>query len=314
MSHQGSLGIAAVIGAAVLWGTTGTVQTLLPEGREPVAVGALRLLFGAASLLLLAMAYPAARKALTRLPWPEVCFAGAAIAAYNLLFFLAVTHAGVGIGTAVAIGSAPLWATACEIVIARQWPGFQRAAGQVICLTGLAMLALATIGPASSPLGVGLALAAGACYAVYSLTTSRIGHRAPATAIAAATFCAAAVLASPALFLVPLHWASGPETWLALAFLGVGATGISYALYTWALGRVAASTAVTFALMEPVTAMVLATLVVGEPVSITSLGGVALILGGLALVAASPVPGPVLAGTPAARESDAVSESDAGRQ
>ena len=56
----------------------------------------------------------------------------------------------------------------------------------------------------------------------------------------------------------------------------------------WSLGRIAASTAVTLALIEPVTAWLLATFVVGEAVTAAKLAGAVLILAGLAIVSLVP--------------------------
>jgi len=42
-----------LIGAALLWGTTGTVQAFAPQGYDPIVIGALRLLIGGFALLLL---------------------------------------------------------------------------------------------------------------------------------------------------------------------------------------------------------------------------------------------------------------------
>lgn len=280
-----AFGVLAVVAAAILWGSTGTVQTLLPAMREPLAVGALRLAFGALSLLALALAQPASRRALPRVLWPPILFAGVAIGAYNLVFFWAVSAAGVGIGTAVAIGSAPLWTTAYEALVCRRLPPRLKAVGQGLAILGVGALSFATADAEGSVLGLLLALAAGASYAAYSLATSACAGRAPSPALAAATFTVAALVTAPVLALVPLTWISGWQAWAALVFLGVGATGLSYALYTWGLGRVAASTAVTLALAEPVTAWVLASAWVGEALSATAVAGVALILGGLVFVA-----------------------------
>ncbi|WP_124111762.1 EamA family transporter [Palleronia sp. THAF1] len=275
-------GIAAVIAAAVLWGTTGTVQALLPPDRAPLAVGALRLAIGAVSLIVLA-AVQIGRIPLRTLPWPGIIAAGIAIGGYNLLFFRAVSEAGVGIGTAITIGSAPIWATVVETVQTRHLPRPIRLLGQALSITGVAVLS-ASGEVTASTLGIALALGAGACYAAYSLITSRISHRAPSTAIAAATFTVAALVALPVLAITPIAWAAAPAPVAALLFLGIGATGLSYALYTLGLGRVAASTGVTLALAEPVTAWILALLIVGESATLPGMSGVALILIGLVLV------------------------------
>ena len=46
---------------------------------------------------------------------------------------------------------------------------------------------------------------------------------------------------------LPLGWLAAPGAALTIGALGLGATGFAYALYTWGLTRVAASTAVTLA-------------------------------------------------------------------
>lgn len=282
------VGVLAVILAAMLWGTTGTTQALLPEARVPLVVGALRLLVGALALLALAMARGDSRRGLSHLPWPEVLFAGVAIGLYNLLFFYAVSEAGVGVGTAVTIGSAPIWATLWEVLSQRRLPAPVRLVGQALSVIGVGLLGFASGGAGGSALGVALALMAGACYAGYSLATSRAGGRVPSTSLAAATFCVAALLTLPVLFVLPLGWLATPSAWGGIVFLGVAATALAYALYTWGLTRVAASTAVTLALAEPVTAWLLATLVVAEPVTLQTALGAVLILIGLVVVTVIP--------------------------
>ena len=111
-----------------------------------------------------------------------------------------------------------------------------------------------------------------------------MGGTLPSTVIAASTFTVAALVTAPVLFMVPLDWLAGSSAWTGLVFLGVGATALSYALYTWGLTRVTASTAVTLALAEPVTAWFLATIVVGEAVTPGGLTGVVMILTGLLVV------------------------------
>jgi len=87
--------------------------------------------------------------------------------------------------------------------------------------------------------------------------------------------------------MAPPVWLADPSSLLAILFLGVCATGLSYALYAWALTRVAPSTAVTLVLVEPMTAWLLAITVVGEDFTASQIGGAALILAGLGLVSVS---------------------------
>lgn len=277
-------GIAAILAAAVLWGTTGTVQALLPPEREPLVVAALRLLIGAAALFSIALSARQSRSAFLRLPIPGVLGAGLAIGLYNLLFFAAVLQTGVGIGTALAIGSAPIWVTLFELCFYRRVPSRRQGLGQAVCIIGAVLLVVSGAATNASVPGMAIATLAGAAYAAYSLLTSRIGHLAPSATIAASTFGVAAVCTAPLLWFLPTGWLADTATWSKIVFLGVVATGLSYALYTWGLRHVAASTAVTLALAEPLTAWLLATVVVGEAVTPTKIVGAVLLLAGLFIV------------------------------
>ena len=274
----------AVLAAAMLWGTTGTLQSVLPDAREPLVVGALRLWIGAVALICLAAVQPAARRGWASLPKAPLFLAAAAIAAYNLLFFAAVARAGVGLGTAVTIGSAPLWVAAYDMLVLRRAPGLRKAFGQALAIAGAAALVLAGSSSGVAPFGLLLSAAAGLAYASYSLASSAMVAHAPPATIAASTFTLAALLTSPVFFLLPWHWALTGSAPAALLALGLGATGLAYALYTWGLKALPASTAVTLALAEPLTAWVLALLVVGEPATPLKLAGAALLLAGLYIV------------------------------
>ncbi|WP_420024352.1 EamA family transporter (plasmid) [Cereibacter azotoformans] len=135
---------------------------------------------------------------------------------------------------------------------------------------------------AASTTGVLLASLAGASYAAYSLATGRVGT------LAASAFLVAAIVTAPVLALVPVAWAADLRAWPALLFLGAIKTGLAYALFTRGLARLTTSTAVTLSLIEPLTAWLLAILVVGEPVTAQRFLGAMLIFGGLAIVSLAP--------------------------
>ena len=96
-----------ILGGALLWGTTGTVQAFAPAGFDPLVIGSLRLLIGGLALLLLALQQQEIVR--IRLGNPLAFFLAALfIAGYQLCFFTAVFKTGVAIGTAIGIGSAPV--------------------------------------------------------------------------------------------------------------------------------------------------------------------------------------------------------------
>ncbi|MDG1969800.1 MAG: DMT family transporter [Paracoccaceae bacterium] len=277
-------GVLLVLGAAVLWGTTGTIQAFLPEARDPLLVAGFRIVFGAATLFVLAALAQGAFAGFRQLPWGWVLAAAASIAAYNLLFFKGVLGAGVGVGTVLAIGGAPIWVTLFTIVVLRRRPDRITMFGQGLSITGAALLVLSGGSESSSLSGIILSILAGAAYAAYSTITSKIRDAAPSVTVAAATFGMAAVLVVPVFFIAPLNWALALSPMALLIFLGVVVTGLSYALYTKGLQTVPAASAVTLALAEPLTAWLLATFLVGEANTPAKMAGAALLIAGLYVV------------------------------
>ncbi len=83
-------------------------------------------------------------------------------------------------------------------------------------------------------------------------------------------------------------WAGPPQItasgWLVVGFLGIASTGIAYLLFSTGLRDISAATGVSLALMEPVTAFLLALAVVGERPGAPAYAGLAALLAGLALV------------------------------
>lgn len=280
------LGVFAVVLAAVLWGSTGTLQAQMPAERIPVVVGVVRLIIGAVGLCVLALVTGTRLDAMRRLPLMGIILAGVAIGLYNLLFFRGVALAGVGVGTAITIGSAPLWVIGYEM-LRGVIPSKAKAVGLSLCLIGVVLLAGLSADVQPDPIGVLLGLGAGACYAFYSQATSAIKTDLDSSAIAAATFSVAAIVTAPALFFFETEWVWQSSALWPLLGLGILSTGVAYALYTWGLRHVLPSTAVTLALVEPMTAFFLAVFLLGESVTLPTAIGAGLLLAGLVLVTRS---------------------------
>ena len=106
-------GALLVAAAAALWGTVGTAQTFIVGGLAPAWVGALRLIFASVFFGLLLLSAGRTRDdrvPAERFPFGLALFAGLAMGFYNLAFFAGVKAAGIAVGTAAVIGSAPVWA------------------------------------------------------------------------------------------------------------------------------------------------------------------------------------------------------------
>lgn len=276
------VGVACVVGAAALWGTTGTSQALA-GGTLPAAwFGALRLAFAA----LFFVAFAAAAGGLARRAWqglsPGAALgAGACMAVYNLAFFAGVKLTGVGIGTAIALGSGPIWAGLLQAVFQRQPPTAAWWTGTATAIAGGVLLSAGAGELEVSVSGVALCLAAGLSYAIYTLLNKRMVGRVPASSITLAAFAVAALIALPAAALQAGMPAPGPRDLVAAAYTGMVTAGVGYLLFSHALRHISPATGVTLALTEPVVAFVLAVAVLGEPAGLAAVAGLGLVVAGV---------------------------------
>lgn len=275
--------------AAALWGTTGTTQSFVTSNTSPYWIGALRL--AVASVFFAGMvAWRRSRgAALAPLPWhklwPWALLGGAAMAAYNLCFFAGVKATGIAAGTGVALGSGPVWIGLLESLVARRPPKPVWWCGTALAVAGITGILAGSGGDARfDALGVALCLAAGLGYAVYTLASKRLLGMATAEVATGVIFVTAALMALPLAAYVSGPLVASSATWVLVAYLGVVTTGVAYLLFSHALRYVSVATCVSLSLAEPVTAFVLAIVVVGERPGAAAFGGLGLVLAGLLLV------------------------------
>ena len=294
-------GASYVLLAATLWGTTATARTFAPAGAGPAAVGAARVIGG--GLLLLLVALPGgALRGLVRRGTRTRCLlaAGAAAAAgYQLAFFAAAARTGVAVGTVVTIGAAPVFTGILSLVTSRPGrPGARWLAATAAAVAGCAMLVTSGHASGASAAGVGLALLASFCYAVYAVTasyliTSGTGGR----AVVGAIFGGAAVLLVPVLFISPVRWVATGRGLAVASYLAVLTTALAYLLYARGLRTTAVTTATTLGLAEPAVAAVLGLAVLGEHLTATGFAGLAVLAVSL-VIAAWPARRPTTAAPP----------------
>jgi DME family drug/metabolite transporter len=283
--------MAMVVAAAMLWGTTGTAQSFAPPQLSSYWVGALRLAVGA--LFFWPMLWMTDRAALTgaalrSLPWRSVALAAVCMCIYNLAFFAGVRSSGIAVGTALALGSGPVWAGLLQALITRAMPTRAWWLGTGVAVAGVVAMATAHGAAEHIPLaGVLLCLLAGLSYASYALLNQRMVTGASPAAVTAAVFSGAALLAiAGAAGLSGAPQLHAGDLAIVL-WLGVVSTGVAYLLFSYALKHISAATGVVLALAEPVTAFVLAILIVGEQPGTAGAIGLAAVLAGLWLVVRS---------------------------
>ncbi|GKW45547.1 EamA family transporter [Planococcus sp. NCCP-2050] len=271
-----------VLLAAVLWGTTGTAQSFIEGAAHPLTIGALRLGIGGFALLLVAVA--AKKIVFHEVPWRAVFLSAAAMALFQPFFFSAVQLTGVAVGTVVAIGSAPVFSGMIEWIVLKRRPDrvwvFATASAIIGCM-------LLFINGESSTIrlsGVFLALGAGAAFAGYAMVSKSALRKMEAVPAVAVIFSISACFLFPFLLFLDVSYIGNPVNLGVIAYLGIGATSISYLLFSTGLKKIPSSSAVTLSLAEPLTAAILGVFIVREVLSNTAWIGVALLLGGILIL------------------------------
>jgi drug/metabolite transporter, DME family len=275
-----------VLLAAVCWGTTGTAQAFAPAGATPLAVGAARLVVGGIALLAWALMR---RSFHSGRPWPLGATLSAAVcmAVYQLCFFAAVDRTGVAAGTVVAIGSAPVLAGLLGWLVNGESPGWSWTMATLLATVGCALLGLSGGSVTIDPIGILLAIGAGASYAIYVLASKGLVAVQRPEAAMGVVFAVGALLLTPLFFLQDFGWLAEARGLVVALHLGLVATALAYALFAEALTIIPVATAVTMTLGEPLTATLLGVLVLRESLNGTAMVGVALLLAGLIVLAMS---------------------------
>ena len=277
-------GTTDVLGAACLWGTTGTVRTFVPAATN-LSVAALRLVVG--GVVLLAVGNGARRLLAARRHWALLGLGAAAMVTYQTAFFSAAARTGVAVGTVVTIGSAPafaglLGAATGQAPLTRRWSA---ATGGAVAGSVALIASGAGADAGVEPLGIGLALLSGLAYATYATVMSGLIARGETSgAVTAALFALAAVVVAPVLLTGPTAWLLRPGGALVALYLGAVTTAGAYLLFARGLRTTPATTATTLTLAEPAVAAVLGVAVLGERLDATGVAGLALLAAGLALL------------------------------
>src|SRR6267142_300775 len=203
-------GLGLIALAAVSWGTTGAVTTLLVARAEatPLVVGAARVLVAAVLLLAAERAsrWRRARATGGLRPAPGDgwrCVAlGACMAAFQATYFTAVTRAGIAVTALVAICSAPIMIAALAAILLNERPTPRLAVALVLGVAGTALLVAAPVAGTTAPCplsGVVLALGAGLAYALYVVLAKAALARTAPLPLAGVTFTVAALVLAPVL-------------------------------------------------------------------------------------------------------------------
>jgi len=296
--------IAVFLVLTLVWGTTWAAIRVSLQGIPPFLGVSLR--FGLAALVLLAIAR-VKRVPLGRQPHEHALWLATALlsfcGSYGIVYW-AEQYVPSGLA-AVIWACFPLMVAALAHLVLPAEPLSARALlGIVVGFGGLAVIYsedLTALGGPRVALASVVLLLSPLVAAISSVAVRRWGRQIPAISIAAVPMAIAAVvmgaLSAATERSLPVSWAPRPVA--ALVYLALAGSALTFSLYYWLLAHTSAVRTSLIAYTTPVVALLVGTVVLGEPVTARILAGAALVIGGVALATISGAP-PGEADTPPA--------------
>jgi len=202
---------------------------------------------------------------------------GGLLAVHWTTFFQSINVSSVAIGL-LSFSSFPLFTAALEPALLRQRPSAVQIAGAILVVPGIYLLVPSFSLSDATTAGVLWGLAAGATFALLSVTNRALTRSYASLTISLYQDGVAAIVLLPALLFVR---PSAPPTWsqlFALLILGLACTALAHTLFIAGLRTLTAQLASLIASLEPVWGILFALLLLGELPSIRTLAGGAIIL------------------------------------
>ncbi|HET9619011.1 MAG TPA: DMT family transporter [Pseudolabrys sp.] len=231
--------------------------------------------------------------------WPKERLAAAEyakIAAFGILFFVlfpwgfnAALHYNPAARGAVGLATIPIQTLLVAVVFGREKLTAAKVAGVALAFCGI-LVAFGTAafghGDGGSLKGDGLMLLGVFCAAIYSVFGRATLMKHGALFVTALGMMFAVVSLLPVIAIeqgglsLPLFTTKG---WIAVIFLGSVAGAGQFSLFMWALRWLPPTTTVLYLTLNPIAAMVLGILVLGEHLTVELVAGMALVLLGIAI-------------------------------
>jgi drug/metabolite transporter (DMT)-like permease len=295
------LGILAAILSSALGGTNTAVTRFAIGAADPMTLAALRFGLGFVLLLPLALAL--------RSRWPRgrdwLGVAGLGILFFGIFmtgFNLALRYTSAARG-ALALSILPLLTMVAAALLRIEALTLRKTAGVAIAIGGVVVALLAGLSdaPAGAWRGDLIMSAASLCFALYNVWSRPFIARSSALAFVTAGMGAGSAS------LAALAWAEGgwpaghafdAAQWRAILYLGASGGALTFFLWVLALEHTTPTRVASAITLNPVTAALLAALLLGEPIGLSLVVGLLGVAAGIRIAstdrrARRPYPDPV---------------------
>jgi drug/metabolite transporter (DMT)-like permease len=273
----------------VVWGSTYLAMRIVVREMPPLAGAATRFLCAGTIMGLVALFVDRGRGWPTRRQWLDYAFIGVLLLSVgNSLVMWAEQTVPSGIA-ALIVATVPLWILLLDGLRPGGQPWTARVwIGTVVGLAGVALVARPEdeVGAAHWLAILGLQVAT-LSWTIGSLYAQSVPKRLPLATAAAVEMLAGSLVIFAASRLLGENWsrlaAASPRAWGGIGYLVAFGSLVGFTAFAYCLNELPATTVGTYAYVNPVVAVVLGGLVLGEPLTPGLLAGGALIVLSVAL-------------------------------
>jgi len=273
--------ILLALAAVSIWGFNFVVIKIGLEGLPPILFTMLRFLFAALPLAFF----------IRRPQVPLRLLAGYGMFQFALQFTLLFSGMKLGFPPGLAslvIQLQAFFTIGLAVLVLHERPLGMQLAGALVAFAGMALVAV-HLDARPTVIGFMLVVAGGMCWAAANIFTKKIGPANPMALVVWGSLIATPPLAVASLLIEgPAAWAQAAAGfgWVAAGavfFQSYPNTIIGFGIWSMLMRRYPAATIAPFTLLVPVTGMLSAAVVLGEPLQWWKIGAGLLVLSGLAL-------------------------------
>lgn len=285
------IGVLAALLSSTLGGTVAATTRFVVADVDPLTLGALR--FGGAFLVLLPVVCA------LRQPWPRgrdwfavVLLGGVYFCVYQVLYNFAFAYTSAAHGSMVGATLALMTMTVAALFGVERL-STRKTAGVLVATGGVAIALAAGLpdAPQGAWRGDLIMLAGVFCWACYNIWSRPfIARSSPLTFLVGGMGVGALLLVAAAIARGGLDTVAAfpAGTWAAVAWMALLATPVALWLWIFALDRATPTRVASTMAMHPVSASILAAIIIGEPIGLDLVVGVVAVLAGIAIAARAP--------------------------
>ena len=226
-----------------------------------------------------------------RLAWPRgrdlaglVLLGALGYTAQSFCFFSALNHLTVGLAVLL-LYLHPALVLLAGAALGRQRLTPRKAALAAASFAGILLTVRGDL--AGTPVGLAFGIGAALIYTNYILVGEHLTPRTGVIPAATVIVLSAAVMFSSAALVEGVRWPGTTGGWLAVAGIAVFGTALAIVTFFAGVQRIGAGDAATLSTLEPVVALVLAFVFLGEQLGAVQLAGALLVIASAALLGRS---------------------------